>query len=57
MLRTVAGAWRRLNTSRPTRGHWYMDDRLTGETHLLTERELRLHRLRAEQPSYQRYAD
>ncbi|MFC6618446.1 hypothetical protein [Deinococcus radiophilus] len=53
----MAGAWRRLNTSRPTRGHWYMDDRLTGETHLLTERELRLHRLRAEQPSYQRYAD
>ncbi len=57
MLRTMAGAWRRLETSRRTHGYGSYEDRLSSDAHLVTERELRLRRLRAEQPAYQRYAD
>ncbi|ADY25270.1 hypothetical protein Deipr_0095 [Deinococcus proteolyticus MRP] len=57
MLRTVAGAWRRLATSRRVQGYGSYNDQLSRDAHLVTERELRLHRLRTEQPAYQRYAD
>ncbi|WP_261663052.1 hypothetical protein [Deinococcus sp. Marseille-Q6407] len=53
----MAGAWRRLETSRRTHGYGSYEDRLSSDAHLVTERELRLRRLRAEQPAYQRYAD
>lgn len=57
MLRTVTGAWRRLVRSRRAQGYGAYSERISSETYLVTERELRLHRLREEQRSYQRYAD
>ncbi|GHG04651.1 hypothetical protein GCM10017783_16610 [Deinococcus piscis] len=57
MIRTVAGAWRRLATARHIQNYRSHNDRLSHDAHLVTERELRLHRLRAGQPDYQRFAD
>lgn len=57
MLRTAAGAWRRLASARRAQAYGSYNDELSSEAHLITERELRLHRLRTAQPVYQRYSD